>query len=282
MRTVLVVFSLLGLGGSAAAQRIDERAPFDGGVVRISIMEGTVRVLGWAHDSIAVTGTGDSLEVYVGEGGAKVGVWNPKKQQRADIEVRVPARADVWVKTGSADIGVGGITGGLELISVTGGIQVTGRPGTLSAETMGGSIAASVDAQRVTLRTAMGGIALRGAVDQADVTTVTGTIDIDGGSIQMGRFESIEGRLMHRGPFMARAKLTFTTHSAPIEFVIPEGAAAFFTFRTFEGKFDDRLGLAFHKSGTRESGRELVFGVGEEGTAEIEVQSFRGALILRR
>lgn len=280
------ILALLAAGDVAAQRRIDERAAFQGGGIRIYNMVGTVRVLGWAHDSIAVSGTvhegGEPFLMHVAAEGAKVGIWNPKATNLppSDLEVRVPAGSQVWVKTGSAGITVGGLTGGVDLVSVTGGIQVTGSPRELAAETMGGSIAAAVTTRRARLKTAAGAIALRGTIDDVDATSVSGAIEIAGGSIRLGRFESIEGRIVHAGGFDPDAALEFTTHSGTIEFALPASASAAFMVRTFEGSLDDRLGVTVSKT-ARPTGRELVFDVGE-GDAVISVNSFRGTVVLRR
>src|SRR2546426_5021808 len=123
--------TLLGPAGVAQAP-VAARWAFDpGGSVRIMNPYGQIRVIGWDVDSLAVSGR---LEAKAGRfyaaGDARVrklGVEVPVEQRdagKADLEVRVPRRAAVWVKTATADIAVEGVDGTLDLNSVSGTIHV--------------------------------------------------------------------------------------------------------------------------------------------------------------
>src|SRR5207249_2215595 len=95
------------LGRSARAQ--------GGGPVAVRIMNpyGQIRVIGWDVDSLAVAGRLDAQAGrFYSAGDARVrklGVEVPVEQRdagKAQLEVRVPRRAAVWVKTATADIAV--------------------------------------------------------------------------------------------------------------------------------------------------------------------------------
>src|SRR5436309_14517185 len=108
---------------------------------------GRVRVLGWDAEGLAVSAR---LEPGAGHfyatGDAhvrKVGVEVPADRRdagRAELEVRVPRRASVWVNSATADIEVEGVDGTLDLNSMAGSIHVVGTPQDVTAETMDGSV----------------------------------------------------------------------------------------------------------------------------------------------
>src|SRR6266571_3104757 len=136
-----LAFALALLARQATAQtRTDERWPLDsGGSVRIMIPLRSVRVLGWDADSLAVSArlerragrfyaAGDAHVRKLGvDGGGEAG---------AELVVRVPRGATVWVKSATASIEVEGADGTLDLSSVGGTIRVLGTPRDVTAETM--------------------------------------------------------------------------------------------------------------------------------------------------
>ena len=132
---LLTLLTLVAAGDAGAQQRIDQRmAAAPVGLLRIQNFVGAVRVTGWDRDSIAVTGTVGTGEFYfgVGKGSGKLGVYLPPKvteggldaaQAKGQIvpsvlEVRVPRRTRVWVKTARASIDVQDVTGRLDLYAV--------------------------------------------------------------------------------------------------------------------------------------------------------------------
>ena len=119
----------LALGARAQGQtRIEKRWPLEsGGTVRIASPLGTIRVLGWDVDTLAVTAR---LEPRTGRfsGGGDGQVRKLELAGRAELEVRVPRNVTVWVKSTSADIEVVGVDGTLDLTSVGGTVHVVGTP----------------------------------------------------------------------------------------------------------------------------------------------------------
>src|SRR6266566_932963 len=142
-----VALALLGRQATGQA-RVDERWPLDpGGSVRIVSPFGRIRVLGWDADSVAVSGrldAGAGRFYATGDAGArKLGVdiaADARNPGRAELEVRVPRRATVWVRATAADIDVVGMDGTLDLSTVGGAVHVVGTPQDVTAETMDGRV----------------------------------------------------------------------------------------------------------------------------------------------
>src|SRR5881396_3692056 len=163
---------------------VSARWAFDpGGSVRIMNPYGQIRVIGWDVDSLAVAGRLDAQAGrFYAAGDARVrklGVEVPVEQRdagKAQLEVRVPRRAAVWVKTATADIAVEGVDGTLDLNSVSGTIHVVGTPQDVTAETMDGSVEIAGGTGRVRVKTVSGGILLRGASEDLGASTLSGTI----------------------------------------------------------------------------------------------------------
>ena len=139
---VLSIFSV----ATEAQVKLERGLRLDGdGSVRISNLVGSVHVTGWDRDSVALRGSlpkGDKLFMGGGPKGMKMFVepLNDRNPQPSRLDVMVPARAKVWVKTATAEVEVTGVTGELDLYVVGGKIRVTGKPSELNAEAIDGDI----------------------------------------------------------------------------------------------------------------------------------------------
>ena len=130
------------------------------GAVRIVNPAGRVRVIGWDADSLSASPSGASV---AGDTHVKKLVVSSPKGDSVDLEVHVPRRASVWVKSTTAAIDVEGMDGTLDLNSVGGPIHVVGTPADVTAETMSGSVEIAGGTERARVKTVSGDILLRGA-----------------------------------------------------------------------------------------------------------------------
>lgn len=275
---------------SAQTQRqLNERVAFrSGGYVRIHNLAGSVHVIGWDRDSVVVTGTvwetkSDRFMMGASEGGVKMGLWDPDAAavKPSTLQVRVPRGSHVWIKTGSADISVDGVLGGVDVNSVTGRITVGGTPREVFAESMGGAIDVATNTRTVRVTTASGNISLRGAIVDASARTVSGGLSVASGEFERGRFESVDGDILYSGDIGRGSWLDFINHSGAVEFILPEVAAAEFMISTFEGGLDDRYGVRVTHGGNKLKGREMSFTLGGGG-GHVAVRNFKGLVVLRR
>ena len=284
-----VLAATLAIAGAVQAQdRIDARVPFDpNGSLRIYNLVGTIRVIGWDRDSIAVTGTeGKGARFFSGgqRSGMKLGVdVNPelREAQPSDLEVRVPAGARVWVKGGSTEVEVTGMTGGLDVSVVGGRIRVSGSPRELSAECMDGDIQIDGSPRWLRAKTAGGSITLRGSSDDLGFSTVSGTIVVTGDRFVRGRVESVTGDILFSGDVDRLGALDFDSHSGTVELALPLKVAATVDITTIAGRIEN--GLTSHRPvpGRDARGQELHFSTQSTG-ANISVRSFKGAVVLKR
>lgn len=281
----------LSLAGPAAAQRkVDERRPVKpDAFIRIWNLAGAVRVAGWEKDTVAVTGTVAAGEKFLFGGtraGVKLGVEVPMQEEGkakgSFLEVRVPARSQVWIKSASADITVEGFAGGLDAYSVSGKIRIAGNPREINAESMGGDIEIFGVTPSLRAKSASGSITVNGGGSDATIATVSGSLTLLGGHFQRGRFESIDGGIRYEGPIEKGASLEFLGHSGTIELVLPAKTSSEFAISTFQGEVQNEFGPAKLVTARDLKGKELNFTLGTFNGAHVSVRNFKGKVVVRR
>lgn len=274
---------------ASAQQAVDRRmAIAPDAYIRVMTMAGDVRIEGWEEDSILVRGSVDAGgEFYIAgtDRSAKLGVGldgppGSTRSPRASLRIKVPSGATVWVKTESADIEVGGLSGGLDALSVTGRIEVRGRLRQVYAESMGGDVALEASAATVRAKTAGGSVRFRGEAEDITATTVAGDVMVEVPPVERGRFESVTGNVRFRGSVRRGGTLSFHTHSGRVELVVPADLDADFSVTTIEGDILNDLEDADTGSGTPGGPREIAFLRGGGG-ASVTVQTYSGSVVLQ-
>src|SRR5437870_4524443 len=284
-----VALALLGRQATGQA-RVDERWPLDpGGSVRIVSPFGRIRVLGWDADSVAVSGrldAGAGRFYATGDAGArKLGVdiaADARNPGRAELEVRVPRHATVWVRSTAADIDVVGMDGTLDLSTVGGGVHVVGTPQDVTAETMDGRVELAGGSGRARVKTVSGAILLRGASVDLGASTLSGTIVVraagwqrGGTGVQRGKFESVTGDVRFDGELGRGGIVELESQSGAIALRVPATTVADFDLVTIAGSITNRLTAATAERGV------LRFSTGAEGGgAQVTARSFKGSISL--
>ena len=288
-----VALTLLGRQATAQA-RVDQRWPLDpGGSVRIVSAFGRIRVLGWDVDSVAVSGrldAGAGRFYATGDAGArKLGVdiaADARNAGRAELEVRVPRRATVWVRSTAADIDVVGMDGTLDLSTVGGGVHVVGTPQDVTAETMDGRVEIAGGTGRARVKTVSGDILLRGASADLGASTLSGAIVVraagwqrGGTGVQRGKFESVTGDISFDGELGRGGAVDVESQSGRIEMRVPANTVADFDLLTIGGTITNSLGVAQPQRRPMNAGQELRFSTGAGG-AQVTARSFKGRILL--
>lgn len=286
-----ILAALAVTASHASAQTPIERrfAARSDGYVRIASLAGTVKVTGWDRDSVLVTGTveeppGAAFYLGYGEEGVKLGIWTdaPVPDLRPSVlEVRVPRASRVFVRSGSADVDIAGLTGGLDVNSVTGRIVVNGALREIRAESFAGPIEINGASANISAKTAGGAIMLRGVRGIVAATTVTGSLGVVSDSIERGTFESVDGNVRFAGAIGRGSAIDVVSHAGTIEFALPPRSSADFAISTFHGAFEDRFGVKPVYGPNRLNGQEITFTIGSGG-GQVSVRSFKGGVILSR
>lgn len=269
---------------SAQAPLRRGRAIAPDAAIRIFNLGGTIRVTAWERDSIDVTavvpeGAGEFL-FGGGSAGVKLGISPPPGAEVVPgslFEVRVPARARLWVKTESAEVLVSGLTGSLDLSSVSGRIVVTGSPSELAAESMDGGIDVRVTSPLVRLKSAGGTIVLRGTVEDATVSTVSGAATAVLTGLARARMEAVSGHLTFDATLLPGGNYSLESHSGDIDIRIPAAFDGEVELTALEGRVINAL--TGKPAGSTNRGRgESASLWGGKAASDLVARTFKGTI----
>ena len=256
--------------------------------VRLFASVGTVQVVGWEKDSVVVTGVvAAGSQVSLGTPGAgptrglKLFVESPTEQAVRDgsLTVRVPRGARVWLKTGSSDVTVSEVTGGLDLNVVGGSITVHGSPRELNAESMDGAVTVDGSPSWMRVKTATGDIALRGG-ENIGASTISGTIDARAGEVERAKLESTTGAIRFALALARGASVEMETHSGPIDVQLSRKSPPEIDAATVMGAIENLWSKIVPVTGREGRGMILALGGGPLD-GRVELRSFKGKITLR-
>jgi hypothetical protein len=274
------------LAGTAAAQKkIDESKPAQrDGLVRISNIAGSIKVIGWDRDEISLTGTlASNIERvdFSSEGGlATVDVvirtnsWSAKS---TEIELRLPAGSSLDVDSVSAGIETSGVTGKMRLSTVSGNIKAYDGPSAYIIESTSGTVELRAKGGGGRIRTISGNISVKDPGGDLRAESVSGNIAVKGGRLDGGSFETTSGRIKLDVDLGKGARLESTSMSGSIELVFPSDVSASFELSTFSGRIEN--GFKSADGFQADFGaKSLSFSTGKD--ARVTAQSFSGKLSL--
>jgi hypothetical protein len=285
---LVAAMALLLCASSAAAQKkVERRIPLGmEGALRIANMVGSVVVHGWSKDTVMVRGTlgaGDNFFMGGGYTGAKMFVeaTNDRDPKPTQLEVWVPSRVRLWIKTATASIDVSDVTGGLDLYVVSGTIDVRGNPRELNAEAIDGDIHVIGSPSWLRAKTATGTITFQGASADLGLSTVSGPIKVDGGVFERSKIETVTGNITFAGNLDRGGTFDFDTHSGNVEIGIPQKLGVSVSAVTIAGTITNNLSVHQPIPGRFGRGAELTMEV-SGGGARVGVRTFKGPVIFRR
>ncbi|MEO5818541.1 MAG: DUF4097 family beta strand repeat-containing protein [Gemmatimonadaceae bacterium] len=257
--------------------------------MRLFAAVGEITVVGWDRDSVEMSGAvpnGVKVGMFGGapterSTGLKMFVEVPTEQsgREGKLVLKVPRGARIWLKTGSADMEVSGMTGSLDLNVVGGSITVHDNPKDVRAESMDGSVTITGAPDWVRAKTATGDIIMRGGQD-VGASTISGTIRTTGGQVERAKFESTTGSIVFGSGLARNASVEMETHSGAIDILLPPKSDVEIDAATITGVIDNRWTKARPVAGRELRGMTLVTSSGM-GSAHITARSFKGTVQLR-
>ena len=273
-------------GQLAGQESISKSFPLNpDGSVRVSNLSdaGTIRVIGWEKDSVVITGTlarGSKLF----SGGSPTGIKMfvdldkaviTKLPGASDLLVRVPARARIWVNSAMAEVEISSVAGQVDVTAVGSHVRVQGTPGELRAETMNGDLDIVASPAYLRLKTATGHINWTGSSEDVALTTVSGKMVINGGTVSRARFESIDGDIRFSGGVTRTASVTFDTHGGDVTLLLTKDAEVWLEA---SGPSSDLFGKHSRPPGdpVRRETNYATLGKPAEAGARIVVRTFKG------
>jgi DUF4097 and DUF4098 domain-containing protein YvlB len=316
LRILVPIFAALAAVPASAQQRVEARASTPaGGTVEFTSLDARVRVTGWGRGEVQVVGRlereGDRVELRTDGDRVYVQVAGPRRTQRGgggDLEVRVPARKAVSVRTTSGEVEVSGVQGAVAVNTSSGTVRVGGRPATVEVSTRSGDVAVDVESERVRTQTISGDVRVdgevRGGVEvqsvsgevqiparvgtlraqavsgsvtapsvagRVEVQTVSGDIRLSSPRLR-GEVGTVSGDVFLSGGLDRGGVTTVSTHSGEIEMALSRGTGAEVQFNTYSGDMVlDLDGARLTRSSRRE--REVLVG---RGGARVELRTFSG------
>jgi len=255
---------------------------------RLFASVGTVHVVGWEQDSVTISGTvamGSELALggpsTTATRGLKLFIESPTEQasREGSLTLRVPRGARVWLKTGSADVTVSDVTGGLDVNVVGGSITVPGCPRELRAESRDGAVTIDGTPSWMRVKTATGDISLRGG-DDVGASTISGTIDARGGQAERVKLESTTGAIRFGLGLARGASVELETHSGGIDVQLARDPMASIDAATVTGTIENMWSKMRPVVGSEGRGVTLQTPSGQMG-GRIVLRSFKGKITLR-
>jgi len=289
LSTVLLASSIPAARPVEAQQSVAvRRAAIPDIPVRISGAFAQLRIRGWDHDSVVLTGTLPKDTRFDGGMGTVPGpsrgakFWIEAASPDAGggtLELMVPARARVWVKTANARVEVEGVTGEIDLNIIAGSITVRGNPREANLESMDGSVTVTGSPTWMRIKTGDGNVVVRGSSEDIAINTVGGRINVHDGPFERARIESVTGALAFEGLLVRSASFSMDSHSGAIHFSTPLAASVSIDARTLTGSIENKLNFRRPSPGREGRGEELALELGSGG-ALATLRSFKGSIRL--
>lgn len=282
-----VLATLIGVvvSGSASAQLpvLRARALDATAAVKVFNPAGSIRLVGWDRDSIVVRGrVARGAHFFFGGSsqGVKLGIEDPINggdSRPSDLVIYLPHRSQMSIKSASADIVGTDVSGWF--YSVSGSIRLAGSATSIEAETMNGAIDLAVTVPWVRARTGGGTLTLRGAAENADLSTIAGTLNVVSTSIRRGRVSSVTGDIRVLGAPPGDALLELTNHEGAVDLRLPRSVSGLFDLSTISGTIENGFTEARPAATRTTRSRVLRVRLGDGG-AHVTVRTFKGPIRL--
>jgi hypothetical protein len=259
-------------GPVLAARRVVAAATF-----KIFNSRGSVRVVAWDRDSVLVRGhlgTPGSFSAGGDTLGIKISVDDPEQgaPPPTSLVIWVPRQSRATIKAVNADVDVDGVGGWI--YTITGSVRVSGPFGAMEIESMRGSVTVDGRTPWLRVRGGDGAVVLRGSAEDADVSTITGPLDIAATGVVRGQFGSVSGAVHYRGSPVSGGIYEFSNHSGQTVLALAQSSSATLSLSNVTGAIENEF-AGVHPASS--SPRSVHFTLGR-GDAQIIVRSFKGLI----
>lgn len=284
---------LCALAAAPAAQQRAPRAPETDQTVPVSRgarltvdnLAGEVVVRTWDKDSLRVQARHTSrarVNIRTSAAAVRISASAPNGPSGSvDYEITAPAWMPMKIEGPYNYVTIDGAQNEVAVETVRGDIVVKGGSGSISAKTIEGEIIVEGSRGKINVSSVNQGIKVIGASGQILAETTNGSISltrIESNSVDVA---TVNGNVVYEGTLADNGRYSFTTHNGDITLTVPETANATFTVRTYNGEFATSLSLKGPDRSELRRGRRVSYTLGN-GSAEVEMESFGGAIRLRR
>jgi DUF4097 and DUF4098 domain-containing protein YvlB len=292
--------------------------------VEISNVSGSVQVTAWDRGEVEIRGRlGEGTErLDVTSSGDRVSIRvviprGSRNVEDSDLEIRVPARKNLTVRTVSAEIEISGVAGIVDAEATSGSVEVSGNPGRVRAvstsgevsvnastarlearstsgsveasgratesvvvETVSGDLEVNVTTPEMMAKSVSGGVSLAGVTRRLATSTVSGDIEVNGGTLQYASFETVSGSVSFEGNLEGDAALNIASHSGDVVVALPSNVSARFQLSSFSGDVRSDFGGQRQRLSPGR-GLDMSFSIGS-GNALVTIKTFSGSVSLER
>src|SRR3546814_7586765 len=168
-----------------------------------------------------------------------------------ELQLRVPARAQLSLDAVSADISVTDTSGSIDAKSVGGDVQLVVGSGEIKASTVSGDLSVKAPAYKTSLNSVSGDLTAIGVRGAITADTVSGDLSLDGGAFKTLKLKSVSGDLQLKLGLEDGGTLSAETLSGNIGLRLAKATDAKLTMKTFSG--DLHNGLASMRDGDEET-----------------------------
>lgn len=253
--------------------------------LEINNFAGDVIVNVWDRDAVRVQATHSDREtVDVRQGDQVVTIRSHSRMgppAAMDYTITVPAWMAVSVEGVYADVTMTGVGGDVSVRTVNGDVTVRGGSGVVSLRSLQGTITLEKAKGRIEVHAVNRGIRLADISGDLSAETTNGGIVLDRIDSSNVDLYTVNGGISYDGPIHDKGLYRLTTHNGTIAMPIAEKTNATLLARSYNGNL--RASFPLPDGADADSGRRkrvnLTLG---NGSAHVELESFNGAIVLRR
>lgn len=287
---LLMGFALaaLPLQSARAEPTVDLHRPVaHSGAIRVENIAGSVRVVGWDKDELAVAGTlGAGVEKVDISGDpehlrVKVVLDHHTNDGHADLVVHLPAGSAVKVETVSASVEASGLAASIEVVSTSGDVRCDSHLRQATVKTTSGDIKISGVSEKARLESVSGDVGLHGSTGEASISTVSGDVEVGGNRFAGATVSSVSGSLTFAGGLETRGAYKLESKSGDVALLLPKDTSASLDISTFSGDIGSDFGEASADKGGHGPGHAAHISIGE-GSARVDVKSFSGSVHIKK
>ena len=198
-----------------------------------------------------------------------------------DYEITAPDWMPVKIEGHYLFVTVEGAQNEVAVETVRGDIAVKGGSGSVSAKTIEGEIAVDGARGKITLSSVNQGIKVTGSSGEITAESTNGSISLTRMEATAVDVATVNGDIAYEGALASTGRYTFNTHNGDLTMIVPETSSASFSVRTYNGRFGTSLNLQGPPQSEVRRGKRVTYTLGS-GSAEVELESFGGAISLRR
>jgi hypothetical protein len=245
---------------------------------------GDVTVKVWDRDAVRVEATHSDRETVDIKQNEQVLTVRSRSTRGGpprslDYTITVPKWMAISVSGTYADVTMEGVGGDVAVDTTRGDIKVVGGSGFVSLKAVQGEIVLEKAKGRVEVRAVNEGIRLADISGDLSAESTNGSIILDRIDSANVDLYALNGNISYDGAIKDKGLYRLTTHNGMIAMPVPEKANATITLRTYTGGIRSTFPLPGDPEERRKKRMTLTLG---NGSAHVELESFGGAISLRR